>query len=198
MVVDVVVDYQWRPGHKVNGRSTTQKSSNKVTLAHQDVAPLNLTPDYSSEGKGPFSYMEGLNAVDNPQCVNLGNVESFSLELEASDAKHKVPMERALPPELAKEGPVDKSSKNSAVQQAGAIDCKAVIRPGVAGELKDIVQRPELLLCVIAHWHCCIAVGPGVEDAPGVLAGCGSVVVFSLQECDAAVGSYCWEMGLCL
>ncbi|GMH19243.1 hypothetical protein Nepgr_021084 [Nepenthes gracilis] len=81
MPVEVVVDYQWRQRNHVNSRSATQKSFRKVPPAHQEVATLNLSPEYTSECRGPISGVEQV----------------------ASDAKHKVPVERELPADFAKE-----------------------------------------------------------------------------------------------
>ncbi|GMH19192.1 hypothetical protein Nepgr_021033 [Nepenthes gracilis] len=69
------------PGYHVKGRSATQKSFKKITPAHQVVATLNLSPEYPSVGRGPISAVEQV----------------------ASDAKHKVPVERGLPADFAKE-----------------------------------------------------------------------------------------------
>ncbi|GMH06240.1 hypothetical protein Nepgr_008080 [Nepenthes gracilis] len=129
MAIDVMVDYQWRSRHHVNGRAATQKSTRKVLPAHQDVAPKNLFSGYTLEGRGTLSSMEGLNAIDNSQNVFLGKA---------------VPLELAMPTKLAKEGPAGKASVNSAEQEANTNSCKTFIGPGVDGDLKDYVQRMDL------------------------------------------------------
>ncbi|GMH19268.1 hypothetical protein Nepgr_021109 [Nepenthes gracilis] len=142
MAVNVVVDYQWRPVHHVNGCSANQKSTRKTMPTQQDVALKNLTPGDSLASSWISLSMDGHNAVDNSQCLNLGHAEHSASEQEASDADHKVPLEMVLPAELAKVGHVD--SKDLAEQEEGANECKTSIGPGVAGEMKDSVKGLEL------------------------------------------------------
>ncbi|GMH06115.1 hypothetical protein Nepgr_007955 [Nepenthes gracilis] len=111
---------------------------------------------------GPLS-MDGHNAVDKSQCMNLGNAVTSAFEQEAtSDDNSWQTNEQlisstspCLAHAISKELVIDvkdsinsfavlQISEDSAEQEEGAKECKSSIGPGVASKLEDSVQRSEL------------------------------------------------------